>query len=157
VSVVDELADAFEEANDALVSFARSCTEAQWRTMVPGENWPVGVVVHHCAVGHRLLLGWVESACRGEDIEDSGDTVDAANAVHAIASAEVDATETVELLDRNGAAVLSVLRALREDELARTVGFGPAGGAPFSVEQLAAAAARHGSTHFASIQAALGS
>ena len=89
--------------------------------------------------------GGSSRACRGEDIDDSGDTVDAANAGHAIASAEVDPTETVELLDRNGAAVLSVLRALTEDELARTVAFGPAGGAPFSVEQLAAAAARHGS------------
>ena len=37
------------------------------------------------------------------------------------------------------------------------VGFGPAGGASFSVEQLAEVAARHCRTHFASIQAALGS
>ena len=72
MSVAEELADAFDEANDHLSSFAPACTEAQWRTLVPGENWPVGVIVHHCAAGHRHAARVGRVRPRGEDIDDTG-------------------------------------------------------------------------------------
>lgn len=150
-----ELATAFDDANGELIVFARSCSEAQWATVVPGENWPVGVVVHHVAVGHRLLGGWVESALRGEDIHDTAAGVDAANAAHARASAAVEMEETVELLRTEAAPVSETLHGLLPDDLARAVAFGPADGAVLSVEALAGAATRHCRVHLANARAAL--
>jgi hypothetical protein len=152
----EALAAAADAANEEVIAFARSCTEDQWRTTVPGENWPVGVVVHHVAEGHLLLIGWLAALSRGEDVTDSAADVDEANAVHARRCAAVRVDETVALLRANGAKMAAFIRSLDDAALARAASFGPGNGMEMRAEQAAGAAARHCQVHLANARSALG-
>jgi DinB family protein len=151
-----ELADEFAAVNAEIVTFAASCTEAQWQTMVPGEEWPVGVVLHHIAEGHAQGLRWLETMARGEAVTDTQDDIDGRNMEHARRSADIGQAETVQLLEANGALVEAALRRLDDGDLARMAPFGPAGGRSFPVGDFAAVTYQHGSGHFAHAKAALG-
>lgn len=152
----NDYATELERVNEEVVTFVRSCSDDQWRTNVPGENWPVGVVMHHVAAGHQLVGGWIESARNGEDIAITGEEIDSANARHADEQVGVTASETVELLGSNGAALAALIRSLDEDEMERKVRFAPAGGALRSTEQLCGAASGHPRSHLAHVKEALG-
>jgi DinB superfamily len=151
----NDYATEFERVNEEVITFVRSCSDDQWRTNVPGENWPVGVVMHHVAAGHQQVGSWIESARDGRDIAITGDAIDSANARHAEEQVEVTASETVELLGSNGAALAALLRSLDEDEMQRKVRFAPAGGALRSTEQLCGAASGHPLSHLAHAKEAL--
>lgn len=152
----ESIAADFAEANDEVVAFALALRPDQWAAPVPGEGWPVGVLVHHVAVGHALLTRWLRCVARGEPVSDTGADVDDANARHALEHAAVGVDDTVALLRANGAATATILRGLDDDALGATAAFGPADGRTVSAEQLAAQAARHARTHLASARAALG-
>ncbi|HXQ59624.1 MAG TPA: DinB family protein [Acidimicrobiales bacterium] len=143
------LADDLEAANDEAIAFADGCSDAQWSTMVRGEEWPVGVVLHHIATGHEQMLRWLGLARRGEEILTTAADIDADNARHARDNAGVSRPETVEALRRNGAALARVIRSLDADELARSVPFGPADAMAVTTQALAAVSARHCRTHLA--------
>jgi hypothetical protein len=142
-----ELAAAFEAANDEVISFVEACTEGQWSAMVSGEDWSVGLVAHHIAVGHLQMLDWLGRASRGEAVEKTGAEIDADNARHARDYAGVTRAETLEALRRHGDALGQFMRRLSGDELATSVPFGPGGGMAVTTEQLALVAARHCRTH----------
>ncbi len=115
--------------------------------MVPGEDWPVGVVVHHIAVGHRQMLDWLDRARRGDAITKTASEIDADNARHARAFAGVTRADTAEELRRHGAALRERIGGLSAEELAMSVPFGPGDGMAVTTEQLASVAARHCRTH----------
>ncbi len=150
------LADAFAAANTEVIAFAGSCTDAQWRTVVPGEDWPVGVVIHHIAEGHANALVWVTAMASGEPVTDSGEDIDRRNVDHAARCNGIEIVETVALLAESGALTEAVLRRLTDEQLDRTAPFGPAGGRPFPVEQMAAVTAQHALGHLAHAREALG-
>jgi DinB family protein len=143
----DELARAFEAANDEVIAFVESCPDRQWTSMVSGEDWSVAVVMHHIAVGHVQMLDWVGRASRGEAVDKSGAEIDADNARHAQDFAGVTRSETVEALRRHGDSLGGFIRRLTAEELATSVPFGPGGGVAVTTEQLASVAARHCRTH----------
>jgi len=150
-----ELARRFGEANDEVTAFVEACDEAQWQTTVPGEQWPVGVVLHHVAVGHLLVRDWLESARQGRPIDVKAAEIDADNARHAVEFAAVSRPETLEELRRNGAALAAVLAGLSADDLAATVAFGPADGRIMTTAQLAPATVNHCTSHLAAVRRAL--
>jgi hypothetical protein len=150
-----ELGDDFSAANQSAIDFARSCGPEDWATMVPGEDWPVGVVVHHIAEGHACGLRWLEAMARGEAVEDRQDDIDRHNIEHAERTPGYGIDETVALLEENGARLEAVLRGLSDEELDRTTSFGPADGQALPTVALAAVAARHAREHLAHAQAAL--
>ena len=150
------LAAEHERVNDEVIAFALACSPAQWRAIVPGEEWPVGVVIHHVAVGHDLMLRWLRSVAEGDDITDSVASVDDANAQHARQFAEVSVADTVALSRENGAGVVAFLRGVDDAQLGRSSAFGPGDGMTVTTEQIAAIACRHCSTHLASARHALG-
>jgi DinB superfamily len=154
-SEADELAAAFEAANDGVISFVETCSDGQWSAMVSGEDWSVGVVMHHVAVGHLQMLDWVGRASRGEAVEKTGDEIDADNARHARDFAGVTRAETMEALRRHGDGLGQFMRRLSADELATSVPFGPGGGMAVTTEQLASVAARHCRTHLDGAHAAV--
>lgn len=154
-SEADELAAAFEAANDEVISFVETCPDGRWSAMVSGEDWSVAVVAHHIAVGHLQMLDWVGRASRGEAIEKTGAEIDADNVRHAQDFAGVTRAETVEALRRHGDALGQFMRRLSTDELATSVPFGPGGGMAVTTEQLASVAARHCRTHLDGAQAAV--
>lgn len=106
--------------------------------------------MHHVAAGHQQVGSWIKSARDGRDIAITGEAIDSANARHAEEQVEVTASETVELLRSNGAALAVLIRSLDEDEMERKVRF-----ALRSTEQLCGAASGHLRSHLAHAKEAL--
>lgn len=150
-----EYAEEVERVTDEAVAFARSCTPGEWATLVPGEDWPVGVLVHHVALGFDRVTHWIDAALAGEPIEETGEEVDADNAEHAEAFAGVGVEETVELLRANSAAVVGRIAGLTEEELSRSTAFAPAGGKAFSAGQFCGALVAHIERHIGNAKSAV--
>jgi hypothetical protein len=123
--------------------------------MVEGENWPVGVVMHHIAMGHLQMMDWLDRARRGDAIVTTASDIDDDNARHAIAFAGVGRAETAEQLRSHGAALAELIGGLSTGELALSVSFGPAHGRAVTAAQLAPVAVRHCTAHLADARAAL--
>jgi hypothetical protein len=149
------MAGELEKANDEAIAFVESSTDGHWATMVAGEDWTVGVVLHHIAVGHLQMIDWLGRACRHEEITKTASEIDDDNARHARTFADVSRADTVEELRRHGAALATLLRGLSGDDLAIAVGFGPGDGVVVTVGQLAAVGARHCRTHLSDARRAL--
>jgi hypothetical protein len=156
MTTASELAHDLERANTEAVDFAGACTPEQWATVVPGEHWPVAVVVHHIAVGHDLMLDWLGRLRAGEEVPGTSADVDEKNARHAAEYEEVPLDSTVELLRANGARAVAVITALAADDLECCGPFGPAGGRPMTVAQVSAVATRQVRGHLSSAKTALG-
>ena len=150
-----ELADDFAAANLEVIAFVEACTDAQWDVVVPGEEWTVGVLVHHVAESYALSSRWLRTMASGAPVTDTGSDLDEANAEHARRVAGVTRAQVLSLLAEDGALLEAELRALTDEELDRTATFGPAGGRPLPTAQLAAVAARHPREHVAHARAAL--
>lgn len=144
-----------EEANAEAIAFVESCTEGHWATKVAGEDWPVGVVLHHIAMGHLQMVDWLGRARHHEEITKTAAEIDEDNAGHARTAADATRAETVEELRRNGVALVTLIRGLGAEDLAIGVPFGPGDGMILTVGQLAAVSARHCRTHLADARGAL--
>jgi hypothetical protein len=151
----DVLAGAFTAINEEAIAFALSCSPEEWSTMVPGEEWTVGVVLHHIADGHTSGMAWLQSMARGEAVNDSAGDVDSHNLDHARTHAEASIEDTVALLRENGSRVEAFLRTLTEEELAQTAPFGPADGREFAAGSFAEVLAGHARGHLAHAREAL--
>jgi hypothetical protein len=149
------LAEEFVASNDAVVAFAQSCDDVQWVTMVPGEDWPVGVVIHHIAEGHAQMAHWLTAMVAGDGVPDTNDDIDGRNVTHAERSATVSIAETVALLQENSRQIETFIRQLSDEELDRTAPFGPAGGQSLPVFQLVSASFGHAQGHLAHAEAAV--
>jgi hypothetical protein len=150
-----QMAGELDAANAEAIAFVESCTDGQWTTMVAGEGWPVGVVVHHIATGHRQMVDWLGLARRGEDITKTATEIDDDNALHARDFAGVTRADTVDDLRRLGAALVQCIASLSDDELSTSVAFGPGAGMAVTAEQLAPVAVRHCREHLADARGAL--
>ena len=145
-----------ERASEDIVAFAESCSPEEWVAVVPGDNWPVCVAVHHVAEGYDLVSGWIDCALGGRAVEDTADGIDTANSRHAEVFAGVGVQQTVALLRARGTAAVTKIRGLSASDLAQTAAFGPAGGQPFTVEQFCKAAVGHVRSHLGRAATALG-
>lgn len=148
------LADDFGAANAEAIAFARRCGAEEWSAAVPGENWSVGVVLHHIAEGHGQTARWLRAMSRGQGVPDTAADIDRANAAHREA-ASIGAAETIALLEASGAELEALLRQLDDEELDRAAPFGPAGGQVFPTAELAPVAARHTREHLAHARGAV--
>jgi uncharacterized damage-inducible protein DinB len=136
-------ADDLAAANAEAISFVQACSDEAWAVVVPGEEWTVGVVLHHIAEGHALGLSWIGSMSKGEPVTETQASIDAKNMEHAARAVGVSQADTLALLRENGDRLEALLRGLRDDELDRTASFGPAGGREFPVEAMASVSAGH--------------
>ena len=151
----EQMAGDFDAANDEAIAFVESCTEGHWTAMVSGEDWPVGVVVHHIAVGHLQMIDWLGRARCGDAITKSAAEIDSDNARHAREFAGVSRADAIDGLRRHGAALAQVIRGLGPAELATSASFGPGNGMEVTTQQLVLVAARHCRTHLADARSAL--
>jgi hypothetical protein len=150
-----EIADDLAAANAEVLVFVRSCSEEQWRVSVPGEEWTVGVVLHHVAEGHEQGLRWIDAMAHGDGVADTAEGIDLVNAAHAVRAEGIGPAETLVLLESNGAELESALRALTDAELDRLAPFGPAGGRQLPTADLAVVTARHAREHLAHARGAV--
>src|SRR5437016_13792138 len=64
----EQLASRLEQGANALAEFAGRLSEAQWRTALPGDGRPVGVVVHHVASVYPIELDLARTVASGKPI-----------------------------------------------------------------------------------------
>jgi hypothetical protein len=116
------LADRLLKGAAALAAFARSLTDSDWRTTVPGDGRPVGVIVHHVASVYPLEVKLAQMMAAGTPIVGvMWATVHEMNAAHAIEFAGATKEEALALLEANSAAAAEAIRALSDDHLAEAV------------------------------------
>src|SRR5438270_1762058 len=102
----EQLASRLEQGADALAEFAGRLSEAQWRTTLPGDGRPVGVVVHHVASVYPIELDLARTVASGKSIVGITyeDAIRKMNAQHAAENAKAAKKDTLDLLRRNSAA-----------------------------------------------------
>jgi DinB family protein len=147
----EELAVRFTEANAEATKVVLGPAARHWHAVTPAEGWPVGVTARHIALGHDLMLGWLEALSRGRPVEGIAE-VDERNAEVAAKGVVAEPSEVAQALSARGSAVANALRALPEHRLAGEVVFG---GRSLPAIQLAEAAIRHIEVHMESIRRAL--
>jgi hypothetical protein len=123
-SLAEPLAATFERANAEVMLFVERLSEAEWRAWCEREGRAVGVVVYHIAAGHLIIGEQIEALAQGLPPPTHGITTaeDAArfNALQAEEHASCTRAEVLALLQRNGAQVAALLRALSDQQLAQT-------------------------------------
>lgn len=149
------LADDFAAANAEALAFVVGCSASEWGTVVPGEEWTVGVVLHHIAEGHANAAGWLRAMADGVGVPHSAESIDEDNVDHAQRAADVGRVETSALLVENGTRLELLLRGLSDQELDQVAPFGPAGGNALPTSALAAVAAGHVRDHLSHAVAAV--
>jgi hypothetical protein len=127
VSTSTELADRLDQVVRAYADYLAGLSLDQWRarcgnhpTIRVGdedENRPVGTVAHHTAVALPRILGMVRAIAAGAEVAQPSR---GGAAAHAQANPDPDQGETVALLRANGAEAATSVRALSDDDLART-------------------------------------
>ena len=136
------------------MAFVRTCSPDSWARTVPGEDWTVGVVLHHIAESHENSRRWLAAMASGEGVRDTAATIDQANAEHAARAGSVTPTETSPSSSATAPSSKRLLRGFSDEDLDRTAPFGPAGGRTFSTADLAPVAARHAREHLGHAQRA---
>src|SRR3954452_9727173 len=94
------LASRLERANEEVIAAVGDLSDEQWSVLVSGEEWSVGVIVHHIAASHDLLAGWVGALTAGEALRLTHEQIDDLNAEQARTSAACTKAETLALVRR---------------------------------------------------------
>jgi hypothetical protein len=113
----DALAARFTEANEAFAAVVAQYSDADWSAISEAEGWSVGVIAHHVAANHLLIVeetGWLMSGTLPANIIELSDQF---NAEHARTYANCTRDETVDLLRRNGEVAADFVRNLRDEQL----------------------------------------
>ena len=78
------LAKRIEEGAEALAAFVEGFSEVEWNQIVPNEQRPVGVLVHHVASSYQAEVDLASLLASGKPITGvTWDVVDGINAEHA--------------------------------------------------------------------------
>ena len=146
------MAEEMVDANAEFTAFVESCSDEEWRVVCRGEKWRIGVVAHHVAWGHERAAEWINAIRSGIPIPGTPQAHNASNGIKAAQVAGISRDEVVFLARRNVERLVATLRSLTDDDFARAVAFGPAGGRPLSIEGLGRS---HLDRHLASMRATL--
>jgi hypothetical protein len=153
----DLLAERLLKGAQSLIEFARPLSDLEWRTPVPRDGRPVGVIVHHVASVYPLEVKLAQMMAAGTPIVGvTWATVHEMNAAHATEFADVTKAEALALLDANSAAAAAAIRALSDDHLALAVPVSLYADAELTCQfMLEDHAVRHSYHHLARLRAAL--
>lgn len=151
------LAARLEHGARALAALAYGLSDAQWRTVVPGDGRTIGVIVHHVASVYPVEIQLAQALAGGNAV--TGVTwadVHAMNAAHAKENAGATKEAAIELLRRNSAAAAAAIRALSDAELDNAAEASLYANAPITCQfMLEDHAVRHSYHHLARIQQTL--
>ena len=115
------LADQLERVNDDLIATIEGCTDEQWQNACAGETWSVGVTAHHVATSTRDVGQLVRMVANGETFPPiTMDTIHQQNERHARDYAGCTREETAALAREHGAAAVSLVRGLDDEQLNRS-------------------------------------
>src|SRR5947209_3924372 len=114
------LADRIEQGADALAAFARTLSPAEWKTPLPKDGRPIGVVVHHVASVYPIEVQLAQTLASGKPIAGvTWDAIDKMNADHAREHAAVEKAEALDLLRRNSRDAAAAIRTISDEALDR--------------------------------------
>jgi hypothetical protein len=113
------LADRLEQGAQALIAFASSLTDSEWRTPVSlRDSRPIGVIVHHVASVYPIEIQLAQNVANGQAITGvTSRDIDTMNAKHASEHAGISKAETLEFLRRNSTEAAAAIRALSDEQL----------------------------------------
>lgn len=153
----EQLAQAFEAANETVIAALEGCSEEQLRNICEGETWPAVVTAHHIALAYQPIAGLALVIANGQPVPNlSFEELDRRNAEHARECADVSREETVALLRQEARAAAGSVRGLSDEQLDRTAVLAFIGGATWStVDMIQNALIGHTKDHGQSIQTAL--
>ena len=153
----EALASRMEQGLEALMAFAATLTDAQWRTPIPKDGRLVGVVVHHVASVLPIEIELAQALARNQPITGvTWDGIHAMNAGHARDNAAVTKQAAFDLLRENGAVAAAAIRAFSDEDLAGAATVSLYAEAPLTCQfMLEDHAVRHCYHHLAKIRGAL--
>jgi hypothetical protein len=115
------LAKQFEAKVQDATAVIEKLSDADWKRITAAEKWPVGVVVHHVAMGHEGISRIVTTVAAGQPMPHfTLDMLHDMNAKHAKDHASCTKAETLALHKKNAAAAAAAVRGLTDAELAKT-------------------------------------
>jgi hypothetical protein len=152
------LAQRLEEGVRQLTELARSLSDEQWKTKIPHDGRPVGVVVHHVGTMYPIEIDLAQKLGAGQAVEGvTWSAVHELNANHAREHANCTKQEALDLVQRNSTAAAAAVRALSDEQLDRAAGLSLNSDGPrtcqFMLEDHAVGHAWH---HLLKIRKALG-
>jgi hypothetical protein len=155
----DALADRLEQGARALVDFAASLTDAQWKTRCMPDGRTVGVIVHHVGFVYPIEIDIAQTIANGKPLTGlTMDDVHALNARHAVENAAVTKEEAIALVRANSAAAANAIRALSDEQLAQAAPASLYSDAPVTCQfVLEDHAVRHSYHHLARLRKTVGS
>ncbi len=156
---VEVLVAQIEAVNEKVTAVAAACTPAQWQTVVPEEERTVGVVFHHIAFAYPFIGKWASKVANGEALPQlTYDDIHNLNHQHAQGNKAVTQAETVALLGENVTAVCAQIRALQDEQLAKTAPFALIGNQEINAQQVIEwFLLNHANNHLEAIQETLDS
>jgi hypothetical protein len=154
MSAAGDLAAEFEAANQAVITFVSARSDAEWRQMCPGENWPLAGVIRHIGAGYSTGQTWIHGYLDSQPKPIDPEEIDRHNQARADEFAKTSKAEALDLLARDGDAVTRLVRGLTDEQLSIT--HAVLSGRELSTEQLVKILIRHTRGHLGSAQSALG-
>ncbi len=152
------LATRIVQGAEGLAAFAEGLSEAEWKTVVPGDGRTVGVVVHHVASVYPIEVDLARTVASGKPV--TGVTwagIAEMNAKHARDHAAAGKAETLALLRANARGAADGVRAFSDAELDRAAAVSLNADATLTSQfVLEDHAVRHSFHHLAIIRRALG-
>src|SRR5439155_5014067 len=114
------LADRIEQGADALAAFAKTLSPVEWKTPLPKDGRPIGVVVHHVASVYPIEVQLAQTLASGKPIAGvTWDAIDKMNADHARQYVAVEKAEALDLLRRNSRDAAAAIRTISDEALDR--------------------------------------
>jgi DinB superfamily len=153
------LAQRLEQGARELAELARSLSEEEWQSRIPGDGRKIGVVVHHGGTMYPIEISLAQTLAAGEPVVGvTWIKVHAMNADHARSFDRVTKDEALKLLEQNSAAAATAIRALSDEELDRAAALSLNSDGPRSCQfMLEDHAVGHAWHHLLKIRAALAS
>ena len=153
----EDLAQRIEQGAQSLASFAESLSDQEWKTVIPADGRPVGVVVHHVANMYGVEIDLAKKIAEGEGVRGvTWSAVAELNAKHAGEKATVGKKEAVDLLRRNAKIAADAVRGFSDEELDRAAPVSLNSDAPLTTQFfIEDHALRHSFHHLAKIRSAL--
>ena len=156
--LAEALAIRLEDGARALIAFALSLSDAEWRTPMPHDGRTPGVIVHHVASVYPIEVQLAQTIAADQPVTGvTAADIDAMNAGHATEHAAVTKDIAVDLLRHNSAAAAAAIRALTGQQLASAAPVSLYADAPLTCQfVLEDHAVRHSYHHLARMRRVVG-
>ncbi len=153
----EALAKQLEAKAQAALATLEQLSDADWKKVTDAEKWSVGVTAHHLAGALGVVPKVVETMVAGRPLDSFRlGSIDEFNAQHAKDHADCTRAETIELHKNGVAAATAAIRALHDNDLAKS-GTLAKGFPPMTAEQvIMSGLINHIDEHFGSIRKTIG-